>query len=71
MTLLSITNLSLADPPVRHPAMMSPVCRRCRKIVAVTGEKPLWQIHDALPPMQLLPKGTLARGHIMLGAKTC
>ena len=66
MSLLSITNLSVA---IHRFNILQDVtlCVDAGEIVAVTGESGSGKSMTALAAMQLLPKGTQARGHIMLG----
>ena len=66
MSLLSITNLSVA---IHRFNILQDVtlCIDAGEIVAVTGESGSGKSMTALAAMQLLPKGTQARGHIMLG----
>ena len=66
MSLLSITNLSVA---IHRFDILQDVtlCVDAGEIVAVTGESGSGKSMTALAAMQLLPKGTQARGHIMLG----
>jgi peptide/nickel transport system ATP-binding protein len=66
MTLLSITNLSVAihSYPILHDVTITV---DQGEIVAVTGESGSGKSMTALAAMQLLPKGAHAKGHIMLG----
>lgn len=66
MTLLNITNLSVAihSFKILHDVTLSV---NLREIVAVTGESGSGKSMTALAAMQLLPKGAIAKGQIMLG----
>ena len=66
MTLLSITNLSLA---IHSFSILRNVTLSVAsgEIVAVTGESGSGKSMTALAAMQLLPKGAQAKGQVMLG----
>ena len=66
MTLLSITNLSLA---IHSFSILRNITLSVAsgEIVAVTGESGSGKSMTALAAMQLLPTGAQAKGHVMLG----
>lgn len=66
MTLLNITNLSVA---IHSFKILNDVTLSVNlgEIVAVTGESGSGKSMTALAAMQLLPKGAIAKGQIMLG----
>ncbi|MFD2741509.1 ABC transporter ATP-binding protein [Sulfitobacter aestuarii] len=66
MSLLDITNLSLSihGLPILRDVTLSITPG---EIVAVTGESGSGKSMTALAAMQLLPKGSSTRGHVMLG----